>query len=120
MLNYAIIGIVGWIILFFVYQSLRTYTGTCQCGCPRTCKCGRIRTRTEGFENPKSANTERKKSADPSVISYQLLKSVMGPIRKMSKLVLDPAQWKERITMSRMTPTELARHYIRTTQTSTP
>jgi hypothetical protein len=60
----------------------------------------------EGFED------SGQKSANGDVLSYQLLTSVMGPIRRLSSIILNPTNWKERISMASMTPTELARMHL--------
>ncbi len=70
---------------------------------------------TEGFADP----VEAKKSFNPELASYQLLTSVMGPLRRISKVVLNPANWKERITMATMSPTDLARMYLKAQTTKT-
>ena len=52
----------------------------------------------------------------PQVATYQLLTSVMGPIRRLSSIVTNPANWTERIAMARMSPTELARMHLQSQQ----
>lgn len=67
----------------------------------------------EGF---KDTEPEKPEKFNPEIASYQLLKSVMGPIRRISKIVLNPTNWKERISMATMSPTELARMYMKSQQ----
>jgi hypothetical protein len=63
----------------------------------------------EGFEDSKP-------SFSPQVASYELLKNVMGPIRRLSSIVLNPTNWKDRISMATMSPTELARMHLQSLQ----
>jgi hypothetical protein len=49
----------------------------------------------------------------PEMASYQLLTSVMGPLRRIRSIVLNPSNWKERISMIRMNPQDLARMYLK-------
>jgi hypothetical protein len=66
-------------------------------------------TRQEGFASTPDVETIKN---SPELASYALLKSVMKPIRNLSGILLDPSNWKERISMVNMTPTELARMYL--------
>lgn len=54
--------------------------------------------RREGFANVKDLNNP--------------LISLMGKVKKMGTMLLDTDMWKERIEMSTMNPTQLARRYI--------
>lgn len=54
--------------------------------------------RNEGFEN---------ENENP-------LGSIMSLIRRTSTRLLDIDMWKERILLSKMSPTELARYYMKT------
>lgn len=61
----------------------------------------------EGFQDAKLS---------PQVATYELLTSVMGPIRRLSSIITNPSNWTERIAMARMTPTELARMHLQSQQ----
>ncbi len=65
----------------------------------------------EGFENIEEAVKK-----NPEEMAYKLLGSVMGQIRKVSKYALDQPAIFTRIKQMRMTPTELARNYLREQQ----
>jgi hypothetical protein len=61
----------------------------------------------EGFQDAKIS---------PQVATYELLTSVMGPIRRLSSIITNPSNWKDRINMARMSPTELARMHLQSQQ----
>ncbi len=61
----------------------------------------------EGFQDAKMS---------PQVATYELLTSVMGPIRRLSSIITNPSNWKERIAMASMSPTELARMHLQSQQ----
>jgi hypothetical protein len=65
----------------------------------------------EGFADTDAVD-EKKKTLNPDEISYHMLKNAMVSIRKVTKHILDPKVFMERISMARMSPTELARRYI--------
>lgn len=67
---------------------------------------------SEGFTD----SNKKSPSPNPDVISYKLITSVMQPIRRLSSIILNPTNWKERISMASMTPTELARMYLKSQQ----
>jgi hypothetical protein len=75
----------------------------------------------EGFKNISQSEkeSEEKKSWNPDVASYELLTSVMKPLRRLTKIVLDPSNWKDRVTMATMSPTELARMYLNSQKNQT-
>jgi len=54
--------------------------------------------RREGFANARDANNP--------------LFSLVGKVKKMGTMLLDTDMWVERIEMSTMNPTQLARRYI--------
>lgn len=66
---------------------------------------------TEGF-----TDSNKKATLNPDAVSYQLLTTVMAPIRRLSTIILNPANWAERISMASMTPTELARMHLQSQQ----
>lgn len=65
------------------------------------------RKQQEGFQDTKLS---------PQVATYELLTSVMGPIRRLSSIITNPSNWSERIAMARMSPTELARMHLQSQQ----
>ncbi len=70
----------------------------------------------EGF---KDVEADEKKTWNPDIASYELITSVMKPIRRLTKIVLDPSVWKERVSMATMTPAELARMYLNSQKNKT-
>ena len=60
--------------------------------------------RREGFANA-NANVSLKDLDNPLI-------SLIGKVKKMGAKLLDQEMWVERIEMSRMNPTQLARRYI--------
>ncbi len=67
---------------------------------------------SEGFTAELPTNT-KPKGPNPQEISHNLLKTVMIPIRRLTGIVTSPAEWKERFEMAQMTPTEIARSYLK-------
>jgi len=59
----------------------------------------------EGFAN-KSVQKEEKE--EPNV-----LLSLMGNLKRMSGYIVNPTTWSDRFEIMNMTPTELARRYIK-------
>jgi hypothetical protein len=59
----------------------------------------------EGFEDVENPLT-------PAEFSYGLLQGVMGPIRRLSGQLIDMKNWKERIELAQLSPTELARRHL--------
>ena len=66
----------------------------------------------DSAEGKDGYDKKKKVAFNPDEFSYHMLKNAMVSIRKASKHILDPKAFMERISMSRMTPTELARKYI--------
>lgn len=68
----------------------------------------------EGFQTvaPSPLQSNAKESLKPEQISYQLLSTVMKPIRRLTGIITSPTEWKERFTLAQMTPTEIARDYL--------
>ena len=59
-----------------------------------------VRRRHEGF-------------ADKTVEEPNPLLSLMGNLKRMSGYLINPTTWTDRFAIMNMTPTELARHYIK-------
>ena len=50
----------------------------------------------------------------PQQFSFHLLQGVMGPIRRLSKELVNLDNWKERWELAQLSPTDLARrHFIK-------
>lgn len=62
-----------------------------------------VRRRHEGF-----ADTATATAAGPNP-----LLSLMGNLKRMSGYLINPTTWTDRFELMNMTPTELARHYIK-------
>ena len=60
----------------------------------------------EGFADKGTATATT--TAEPNA-----LLSLMGNLKRMSGYLINPTTWTDRITIMNMTPTELARHYIK-------
>ncbi len=71
----------------------------------------KYRTSMEGF-----ADKVQKEAASPEVATYELITSVMKPIRRLTSIVLNPSEWRDRVNMATMSPTQLARMYIQSQQ----
>ncbi len=66
----------------------------------------------EGFANLEVEPEER---MSPEVFSYNLLKAVKGPIIRLSNKLTDVNMWKERIELAGLSPVELARRNMTST-----
>jgi hypothetical protein len=66
----------------------------------------------EGFESPDATPMTTQQ------LSQQLLAAVMPPIRRISSMILNPNVWKDQLSMINLTPTEMARHYLRNKERS--
>jgi hypothetical protein len=63
----------------------------------------------EGFQDSKPVA----KSPNPQLVTYEFLTTIMKPIRRLSSVILNPANWKERVSMATMSPIELARKHLK-------
>jgi hypothetical protein len=64
-----------------------------------------VRRRHEGFADTATASAT---AAGPNP-----LLSLMGNLKRMSGYLINPTTWTDRFELMNMTPTELARHYIK-------
>ena len=70
------------------------------------CPVGKQQQHVEGFAASKAAQ-------EPQTEVNNALLAVMAKLKKMTGYLMDPALWKERIAMAKMTPMELARLQLR-------
>ncbi len=61
----------------------------------------------EGFQD---SNID---AISPDEFAFNLVQAVKGPIKRLSSTLLDIPTWKERFTLAKMNPVELARHQLR-------
>lgn len=58
----------------------------------------------------------KKGSTSPELATYELITSVIKPIRRLTSIVLNPSEWKDRVNMATMSPVQLARMYLQSKQ----
>ena len=102
-MNRILLSMMGVTIVFAIVLSIGRYTSLRP----------RRRRWHEGFANKSSdaeavAVAEAEAEAGPNP-----LLSLMGNLKRMSGYLINPTTWTDRIEIMNMTPTELARHYIK-------
>jgi hypothetical protein len=98
-MNRILLSMMGVTIVFAIVLSIGRYTSLRP----------RRRRWYEGFAD-KSSDTEAVAEAEAGP---NPLLSLMGNLKRMSGYLINPTTWTDRITIMNMTPTELARHYIK-------